>query len=163
MFNLVVWSVFNGKKRFRILNPIFWFNCLQLASYKLQGWCKILLLSLAMLFNLFLVLCITKVYLAKRSSILNVQKSKIHVTYWRAYMHIFHTIQKKLKSSLDWSTLWKQKVSGFWKTLKLVGFQSYSQLREFYLNIGPWFWRCIRMLTLLIKLPIIWNCFVTWK
>ncbi len=112
-----------------------------------------------MLFNVFLLLCITKVYLAKRSSILNVQKSKVHVIYWKAYMHILHTIQKEFKSSLDWLTQWKLKVSGFWKTSKLVGFQCYSQLREFYLNIGPWFWRCIRMLTLLIRLPIIWNRF----
>jgi hypothetical protein len=163
MFNLVVWSAFNEKTRFRILNPIFWFNCSQLASCKLQDWCKILLFSLVMLFNVFLLLCITKVYLAKRSSILNVQKSKVHVIYWKAYMHILHTIQKEFKSSLDWLTQWKLKVSGFWKTSKLVGFQCYSQLREFYLNIRPWFWRCIRMLTLLIKLPIIWNRFVTWK
>jgi hypothetical protein len=137
MFNFVAWSAFNEKIRFRILNPMFWFNCLQLVNCKLQGWCKILLLFLAMLLSVFLILCITKVYLTKRSSILNVLKSKVHVTYWRAYMHIFHTIHKKLRSSLDWSTLWKIKVNGFWKTSKPIGFRCYSQLRKFYLNIGP--------------------------
>ncbi len=95
---------FQWKTWFRILNPIFIFNCLQLASCKLQGWRKILLSLLAMLFNVFLVLCIIEVYLTRRSLILNVLKSKVHGTYWRTYMHIFHTIQKELKSSLDWST-----------------------------------------------------------
>jgi hypothetical protein len=128
---------FQWKTRFTILNPIFLFNCLQLASCKLQGWCKILFLLLAMLLNVFLVLCIIKVYLARRSSILNELEFKVHGTYWRTYMHIFHTIQKELKSSLDWSTLWKQKVNGFWRTLKPVGFQCYSQLKEFYLNTRP--------------------------
>ncbi len=98
---------FQWKTRFTILNPIFLFNCLQLTSCKLQGWCKILLSLLAMLLNVFLVLCIIKVYLTKSSSILNVLESKVHGTYWRTYMHIFHTIQKDFKSSLDWSTLWK--------------------------------------------------------
>ncbi len=111
---------------------MFWFNCLQLASCKLQRWCKILLLLVAMLLNVFLVVWITKVYLAKRSWILNVLKSNVHVTYWRAYMHIFHTIHKELKSSLDWSTLWKQKVNGFWKTSKHAGFWCYSQLRKLW-------------------------------
>jgi hypothetical protein len=72
-----------------------------------------LLLLLAMLFKVFFVLCIIVVYLAKRSLILNVLKSKVHVIYWRAYRHIFHTIEKEFMSSLDWPMLWKQEVNGF--------------------------------------------------
>jgi hypothetical protein len=45
---------------------------------------------------------------------------------YRAYMHVFHIIQKKLMSSLNWLTSWKHEVSGFWKTSKPIGFQSYS-------------------------------------
>ncbi len=151
---------FQWKTRFTILNPIFLFNCLELVSCKLQGWFKILLSLLATLLNVFLVLWIIKVYLVGRSSILNVLESKVHGIYSRTYMHIFHIIQKEFKSSLDWSTLWKQEVNGFWRTLKPIGFWCYSQLKEFYLNTRPYFWKCIKMLALLVKFPVIWN--VLW-
>jgi hypothetical protein len=149
---------FQWKTRFIILNPIFLFNCLQLASCKLQGWCKILLSLLAMLLNVVLVLWIIRVYIVGRPSILNAIESKVHGAYSRTYMHMFHTIQKEFKSSLDWSTLWKQEVNGFWKTLKPIGFWCYSQLKEFYLNTRPYFWKCIKMLALLVKFLVIWNC-----
>jgi hypothetical protein len=137
MFKLIVLSAFNEKTRFKILNLIFWFNCLQFASCKLQGCCKILLPLLTILFKFFLVLCIIEVYLAKRLSILNVLESKFHVIYWRAYMLIFHTIKKQFMSSLNWPTLWKWEVSGFWWTLKPIEFRCYYHLKKFYLNIAP--------------------------
>jgi hypothetical protein len=137
VFKLIVWSTFNEKTWFRILNLIFWFNCLQLASCRLQGCCKILLLLLTMLFIVLFVVCIIEVYLVKRSSILNVLESKVHVIYWKTYRHIFHTIQKELMSSLYWLMLGKQEVSGFWRTLTPTRFRCYSHLKEFYLNIVP--------------------------
>jgi hypothetical protein len=74
----------------------------------------------------------------------------------------FSRSQKKPKSLLNWHVLWKSRVNTFSRTSKHGEFLFDYPKKMLCLNIKPWFWKCIKILTQSHKLPITFNFFSTW-